>query len=95
MAQSALIFELFLILSLLGLDFPLSHPILIESVAKFTRVAFFFVPLQIGAAEGFFAALFKLLGLVAAAGFTFSVIRRLRSLLSSVVGLLTGWVLTR
>ncbi len=95
LAQFVLVFELFLILTLLDLEFPLLYPLFIEAVAKFTRVAFFFVPLQIGAAEGVFTALFELFGLLPAAGFTFSVIRRLRSLVTSGLGLLISWHLLK
>jgi hypothetical protein len=94
LAQCVLVFELFLILTFLNLHFPLSYPFLIEAAAKFIRVAFFFVPLQVGAAEGVFSVLFEAFGLLSAAGFTFSVIRRLRSLVTSGVGLLTIWHLT-
>ena len=94
-AQCILVFELYVILILLDLSFPLSYPLLIEAVAKVTRVAFFFVPLQLGAAEGMFSVLFDSFGLPAAAGFTFSVVRRLRSLVTSGFGLVAGWYFTR
>mgnify|MGYP001813997683 CR=1 FL=1 len=95
LAQCVLVFELFLILTFLNLHFPLSYPFLIEAAAKFIRVAFFFLPLQIGAAEGVFSVLFEAFGLLSAAGFTFSVVRRLRSLVTSGVGLFTIWHLTK
>lgn len=95
LAQFVLILELFLILTFLNLQFPLSYPFLIEAAAKLIGVAFFFVPLQLGAAEGCFTFLFESFGLLSAAGFTFSVVRRVRSLVISGFGLLASWHLTK
>ena len=93
-AQVLLILELYWILAVLGDLPPLIHPLLIETASKFVSLAFVFVPLQLGVAEGSYAFVVTLLGLPAAIGVTISIIRRLRSLLVTGVGLLCLWVLS-
>lgn len=85
-AQAALIVELFWIMKLLALVFPLVYPVLIEAGSKLANTAFFFIPTRIGAAEGVMAFMFRIVGLPAAAGFTVSLARRLRSLLVAIIG---------
>jgi hypothetical protein len=85
-AQTALIVELFWIMSLMALVFPLVYPILIEAGSKIANTAFFFVPARIGASEGVMAIMFRIVGLPAAAGFTVSFARRLRSLVVALIG---------
>jgi glycosyltransferase 2 family protein len=94
-AQAALVLEIAWILYALGLAAPAIHPLIIEAAAKFTTVAFFFVPLQVGASEGAFAVIFVALGLPAAAGFSLAFFRRLRSLLIASAGLAALDRLTR
>jgi hypothetical protein len=93
--QAALVAEIAWVLYALDLAVPALHPLVIESAAKFTTVAFFFIPLQVGASEGAFAVIFVALGLPAAAGFSLAFFRRLRSLLVASVGLAAMNALTR
>jgi hypothetical protein len=67
--------------------FPISQPLLIEAATKFVGPAFFFIPGQVGAAEGTYAFIFKTVGLPASAGFALALARRLRSLLVAGAGL--------
>lgn len=85
-AQTVLIVELYLMMTMLALAFPLVYPVLIEAGSKLANTAFFFIPARIGAAEGVLAIMFEIVGLPAAAGFTVSFARRLRSLIVAVVG---------
>jgi hypothetical protein len=85
--QAALVAEIAWILYALDLAVPALYPLVIEAAAKFVTVAFFFVPLQVGASEGTFAVIFGALGLPAAAGFSLAFFRRLRSLVIASAGL--------
>ena len=93
--QAALVAEIAWILYALDLAVPALYPLVIEAAAKFVTVAFFFVPLQVGASEGTFAVIFGALGLPAAAGFSLAFFRRLRSLLVASAGLAAMNALTR
>jgi len=86
-AQALLVLELFVLLRTTGKPFPVLQPLLIEAATKFVGLAFFFIPGQVGAAEGTYALIFKTVGLSASAGFALAVGRRLRSLLVAGVGL--------
>lgn len=94
-ANLVLISELWTMLWLSGVAVSLGTALLIESATKFTGVAFFFVPGQIGAAEGVNAVLFQTLGLSPTAGVGVALARRIRSLLAAGLGLLALTVLTR
>jgi len=93
--QVALVLEIAWVLYALGLAVPAGYPLVIEAAAKFVSMAFFFVPLQVGASEGTFALIFGALGLPAAAGFSLAFFRRLRSLLIASAGLAAMNALTR
>lgn len=86
-AQALLVLELFLLLRTTRQPFSTLHPFLIEAASKFVGLAFFFIPGQVGAAEGTYALIFKTVGLPASAGFALAVARRLRSLLVAGIGL--------
>jgi hypothetical protein len=86
-AQALLVLELFVLLRTTGKPFSVLDPFLIEAATKFVSLAFFFVPGQVGAAEGTYALIFKTVDLAASAGFALAVARRLRSLLLAGVGL--------
>jgi len=86
-AQALLVLELFILLRTTGKPFSILHPLLIEGATKFVGLAFFFIPGQVGAAEGTYALIFKTVGLSASAGFALAVARRLRSILVAGVGL--------
>lgn len=85
-AQAVLIVELYWMMKMLTLAFPLVYPILIEAGSKLANTAFFFIPARVGASEGVLAVMFGIVGLPAAAGFTVSFARRLRSLIVAVIG---------
>jgi hypothetical protein len=86
-AQAALVLEVAWIFYALELAAPPIYPLVIEAATKFISMAFFFVPLQVGASEGTYAVIFGALGLPAAAGFSLAFFRRLRSLLVASAGL--------
>jgi hypothetical protein len=86
-AQAFLVLELFILLRTTGKPSSVLHPLLIEAATKFVGFAFFFIPGQVGAAEGTYALIFKTVGLSASAGFALAVARRLRSVLVAGVGL--------
>jgi hypothetical protein len=88
LAHGLLTFELYLIMRMLRLSFPLVYPFLIDAGTKFAAVAFFLIPGQIGASEGTYAATFAILQLPAAGGFAVALIRRIRSLIVAGAGLL-------
>lgn len=86
-AQMLLVVELFVLLRVTGERFSAVHPFLIESATKFIGLGFFFIPGQIGAAEGTYMLIFKAIGLPASVGFSLAVARRLRSLIVAGTGL--------
>ena len=94
-AHLLLILEVYWVLAVLGNPPPLLFPLLIETASKFISLLFLFVPLQLGVAEGAYAFVLTLLGLPAAVGVTLSLVRRLRSLLVTGVGLLCWWALSQ
>lgn len=86
-AQALLLLELFILLRATGEPFSILKPFLIEGASKFISLAFFFIPGQVGAAEGTYALIFKTVGLPASAGFALAVARRLRSVMVAGAGL--------
>ena len=94
-AQAFLILEVVVVLHALELAAPQSYPFVIEAVTKFISVAFLFIPMQMGVAEGTYAVIFATLGLPAAAGFTLAFVRRARSLLVAGIGLTMLGLLSR
>jgi hypothetical protein len=93
--QLALVLELAWILRALEITTPAVYPLVIEAATKFITVVFFFVPLQLGTAEGSYAVIFGALGLPVAVGFSVAFFRRFRSLLVASVGLAALNRLTR
>jgi Lysylphosphatidylglycerol synthase TM region len=87
-ANGCLVLELFVLLHGIGESFPALVPFLIESATKFINFGLFFIPGQIGAAEGIYAILFTAIGLPASAGFSLALARRLRNILVSAAGLI-------
>jgi uncharacterized membrane protein YbhN (UPF0104 family) len=86
-AQALLVLELIVLLRAIGQPVSAVYPFLIEAADKFVGLAFFFIPGQVGAAEGVNAIIFKTVGLPASAGFALAIVRRLRSLLLAGLGL--------
>ena len=93
-AQTLLVLELFVLLRAAGVAFSAFQPFLIEGATKYIGLAFFFIPGQVGAAEGTYALIFSAIGLPASAGFSLAVARRLRSLLVAGLGLALAAVRT-
>jgi Lysylphosphatidylglycerol synthase TM region len=88
LGQLLLIVEGWWILRALNVDAGLLTATLLEAATKFMSLAFFFIPGQVGAAEGTYVVAFDALGLPVAAGFAFAFVRRLRTLAVAGVGLL-------
>lgn len=86
-AQAFLVLELFILLHATREPFSILKPFLIEGASKFIGLAFFFIPGQVGAAEGTYALIFKTIGLSASAGFALALARRLRSVMVAGAGL--------
>jgi hypothetical protein len=93
--QCALVLELAWILRALEIATPAVYPLVIEAATKFVAVIFFFMPLQLGTAEGSYAVIFGALGLPVAVGFSVAFFRRFRSLLVASAGLAAMNALTR
>jgi hypothetical protein len=94
-AQCLLVFELYWIIRTLNVSCSILHTFLIEAATKSIPLVFFFIPWQVGAAEGAYTLVFYSLGYVAAAGFAVSIVRRLRSLFLAGLGLISTWLLTK
>jgi hypothetical protein len=86
-AQAFLVLEMFWLLHGLQLAVPHVYPFVIEASTKVIGVAFFFIPLQLGAEEAAYTVIFDTLGLPAAAGFAAAFARRVRSLAVAGIGL--------
>jgi hypothetical protein len=84
-AQTLLGLELWTLLAGVRLSCAIGRAMSIEGVMKFLNVGFF-VPGQVGVAEGSYAVVFGVFGLPAAAGVTIALARRLRSLVTALVG---------
>jgi len=95
LAHAVLVAELWWILRLSGEPARALHVLVLESAGKFTTLAFFFVPGQLGAMEGVNAVLFETLGYAAAAGVGVALARRIRSVLAAGAGLAALAWLTR
>jgi hypothetical protein len=90
MAHGLLVMEVWLLFSSLGIGSHLFVPFIVEGGAKFINAAFFFVPGQIGAAEGVNAAIVGALGLAPALGVALSLMRRARAAVVSLAGALAA-----
>jgi hypothetical protein len=88
-AHALLIVELYWIVSSSGIPFRMFHAFLIEATTKFMTLAFFFVPMQLGIAEKTYSIVFDALTLPAAAAVAMSLVRRLRTIIVTVLGLTT------
>jgi len=84
--HGAAVFEVFLILSLLGARVSLFGALAIEALTKLVNIAGTFNPGNIGTYEGGNMLIVKIFGLTAAAGFTLAFVRRLRALFWAGVG---------
>jgi hypothetical protein len=80
--------ETWLILQFLGVDVSIPTALVIEAFSTGVRFATFFVPAQIGVAEGGSVAACVALGLTSATGLSLSLVRRVREVAWTGVGLL-------
>jgi lysylphosphatidylglycerol synthase-like protein len=85
--HTLLMAEVWLVFTSLGLRFATADPFVVEGGVKFVNIAFFFVPGQVGAAEGVYSLILVALGLPSAVGLTLSLVRRIRALLVAAFGL--------
>jgi hypothetical protein len=88
-AQVFLVLELSAFLSALDLAVPASYAFAVEGSVKVVGLAFAFVPLQVGVAEGAYAGIFAAIGLPPAAGVALAFARRIRTIAVASVGLPT------
>jgi hypothetical protein len=94
-AQALLVLEVMFALHALAPAAPALSAYVFEASAKFSAIAFAFIPMQIGAAEGTYAVIFDALALPSAAGVALALVRRARSLLVAGIGLSALAVFTR
>jgi hypothetical protein len=95
LAHALLVVELWFILWMNGVASGYGQALVLESASKITGLAFFFIPGQIGAAEGVNIVLFRAMGLSTVAGVGVALARRVRSLLAAGVGLAALGLVTR
>ena len=86
--HAAAVFEVYLILSLMGAKLSLFGALAIEALTKLVNIAGTFNPGNIGTYEGGNMLIAKTFGFTAAAGLTLAFIRRLRALFWAAVGIL-------
>lgn len=94
-AHALLVVELWWILWMTGVASGAGTALVLESANKFTGFAFFFIPGQVGAAEGVNVVLFQALGLASVAGLSVALARRIRSALTAAAGLGAVTLMTR
>ena len=87
LAHAVLVVELWWLLRMSEVASGFDRALLLESASKFTGLAFFFIPGQLGASEGVNIVLFRALGFSGAAGLGVALARRVRSALAAVAGL--------
>ena len=91
----AAVFEVYLILWLLGTRVTLFGALAIEALTKLVNIAGTFNPGNIGTYEGGSMLIVKVFGLTGAIGLTLAFVRRLRALFWAAVGALCLVILTR
>jgi hypothetical protein len=94
-AHALLIIELYWIVNSSGVSLRMFQAFLIEAATKFVALGFFFVPMQVGVAEKTYAIVFSTLGLPLAAAVAMSFVRRIRTIVVSVIGLMALARMTR
>jgi len=93
--HAAAVFEVYLILWLLGTKISLFGALAIEALTKLVNIAGTFNPGNIGTYEGGNMLIAKMFGLTAATGLSLAFIRRLRAIFWAAVGLLCLVMLTK
>jgi len=79
--------EIYVVLGLAGIPVDLTTACVLEAVSSAVRFATFMIPGSLGALEGGNVAAFAAFGLPAAAGLSFSLVRRLREATWALIGL--------
>ncbi len=87
-SQVLLMSEIRIVLAALGTSASWGDAFLIEGAVKFIGAAFPSIPGQVGAAEGVYELLAAAVGFPAQTGLTLALVRRLRSVLVAVAGLI-------
>jgi len=95
LGHSLLVLEIWLLFRNLGLGAGPAVPWIVEGGVKFVNAAFFFVPGQIGAAEGVNALIVRSVGFAPAVGVALSLMRRVRAAVVAGVGALVAPPLSR
>jgi uncharacterized protein (TIRG00374 family) len=93
--HAAAVFEVYLILWLLGAKVSLFGALAIEALTKLVNIAGTFNPGNIGTYEGGNMLIVKMFGLTAATGLTLAFVRRLRAIFWAAVGGLCLFMLTK
>ncbi|HWT45536.1 MAG TPA: lysylphosphatidylglycerol synthase domain-containing protein [Vicinamibacterales bacterium] len=88
LGHSLLVLEIWLLFRSLGLAGGPAVPWIVEGGVKFINAAFFFVPGQLGAAEGVNALIVRSVGFAPAVGVALSLMRRARAAVVAGVGAL-------
>jgi uncharacterized protein (TIRG00374 family) len=81
------VFEVFLIFYFLGLPTDLVTLVTVETLSVLMEVGLFFIPIKLGTQEGGRVLIFLALGLPPAAGLSFAIVRRLKEVVWSGIGL--------
>jgi glycosyltransferase 2 family protein len=81
------VFEVFLIFYFLGLPTDLVTLVTVETLSVLMEVGLFFIPIKLGTQEGGRVLIFMALGLPPAAGLSFAIVRRLKEVVWSGIGL--------
>jgi uncharacterized protein (TIRG00374 family) len=89
--------ETFLLLSILGVDLPIVHILVLEACAVFLRGLAFFVPAGLGVQDAGYLAFFRAYGIPGAAdvGAAFVILKRAKELAWIALGYLTLFLLDR
>lgn len=95
LAHAVLVVELWYILQISDARTMLAHALFLESASKFTTLAFFFIPGQLGASERVYAVLFDAIGLTSTLGVGVALARRVRTVLATGAGLAVLALFTR
>ena len=95
LAHALLVVELWWMLRMSEVASGFDRALLLESASKFTGLAFFFIPGQVGASEGVNIVLFRALGFSGAAGVGVALARRVRSAVAAGAGLAALALITR
>lgn len=91
-AHTLLVVELYWIVNSSSVALHTFEAFVIEAATKFISLGFFFVPMQVGVAEKTYAITFSTLGLPLAVAIAVSLVRRIRTIVVSIAGLM---ILTR